>query len=218
LLGARQWSPAALERLIELWTLRSRAQDLAERAERWHLTSSCLLGSWVRRRMNRLGTRRAAIQADLAALSPEALGESDGPDRELRGPDFDPDLDAVRRQCARNWFEGSLDLDAMCRTRGVHYLHVLQPTLLLEGSKPVSDVERSYTIEPYFYPAVREGYPLLFEHSRELVRRGVSFADATRVFADVEETVFTDSCHLNAEGNRMLGALIADAFLSSLPD
>ena len=53
-------------------------------------------------------------------------------------------------------------------------------------------------------------YPLLIEHGRQLVERGVLFEDLTQLFAGVEEPVYIDRCcHLNTLGKRYLIRAIA---------
>ena len=43
---------------------------------------------------------------------------------------------------------------------------------------------------------------------------GIEFLDASRVFQDVEETLYYDPCHFNEEGNLILAEAIAPAFLA----
>jgi lysophospholipase L1-like esterase len=107
---------------------------------------------------------------------------------------------------------------AVCRTHDIPFLHVLQPTLHDAGAKPrtAEEIEKG-AMGPAWQAAVERGYPLLRAAGEELAREGVPFVDATRVFADVETTLYFDACHFGPEGNRILGRWIAARFLERLP-
>ncbi|MEO0653147.1 MAG: hypothetical protein AAFZ65_20895 [Planctomycetota bacterium] len=59
---------------------------------------------------------------------------------------------------------------------------------------------------------VVEGYPRLREAGAALAAEGIAFFDASRVFAEVQETLYFDSCHFDARGNQILAQAIG-AFL-----
>ena len=119
---------------------------------------------------------------------------------------------------ARSWVEGSRSLHAMCAMRGVHYFHVLQPTLLDLDAKVMSREERELGKVPSgWLRGASEGYPMLRERSVELLARGIRFHDASRMFEGVADTLYYDYCHLNPLGNRRVGAEIWRAFLESAP-
>jgi hypothetical protein len=100
----------------------------------------------------------------------------------------------------------------------VYYLHVLQPTLHDVGSKPVTQAEiDSGGLDTPLMLGVQHGYPLLRSAGKELVERGVNFADASDTFAGVKEPIYYDFCHFKGLGNRLLAARIAREFLRALP-
>jgi len=116
------------------------------------------------------------------------------------------------------WQRCSGQLDRLCQTNGIRYLHVLQPNQYVEGSKPMSDAEREVAIEPEhkYRPGVIDGYPRLRKAGRELTDAGVDFLDLTLVFANTPEPIYIDDCcHYNPQGNRMLADAIADRLLES---
>ena len=118
----------------------------------------------------------------------------------------------------RCWRETTQDLEAVCRRRGIAYLHVLQPTLHDLGSKPITDAERKDgKAIAEWRAAVRQGYPLLRAEGAALAERGFPFCDASMIFAEVEDTLYYDACHFNRAGNELLAQAIAAAFLRSLP-
>lgn len=203
-----------LEILGRMWAIRESVRAAVDRALGLGLQRSSILGSFWLRRVDRLNGEFGRLQAELVAGPAE--GQS-GIDRQLRGGDFDRDQQALVDLAARVWFEGSLSIDALCRARGVEYLHVLQPALTDEGSKPPSREERRLRLGPAEWKnGPRLGYDGLRELGRELAGRGVRFLDASGVFEGTRATVYTDACHLNDAGNEILGAAISRAFLEGL--
>ena len=45
----------------------------------------------------------------------------------------------------------------------------------------------------------------------------IPFFDASRVFADVRETLYYDLCHFDQKGSDILADAVVEAFLASLP-
>lgn len=132
----------------------------------------------------------------------------------LRGPPFrGAGLPAVE-DGIRAWKEGSRSLRAICEARGIKYVHVLQPTLHDEGAKLVTDEEKAKgEIGEGWLEAVKLGYPILRAEGAKLAADGEDFIDATRVFADHEETLYYDGCHFGVEGNRIFADYLADEML-----
>jgi hypothetical protein len=192
---------------------RQELQRAASRALDLHLHRSAVLGVWslgaLRRRQDRLAAR---TQNYLDRLGDRALL------RELFGPEFGGTTEDAVRLGVEAWAEGSLDLHAMCSARGIPYLHVLQPTLHDEGSKPMTDAERfNARLKGLWLEGCRLGYPLLRSAAALLRAQGVSFLDATKVFAAVTETIYLDACHFDQRGNTLLAEAIAKALLDALP-
>lgn len=212
--------PAHLAHVGRLWWLRQELDARARRALGLRLQHSALLGELVGRDLRRLDRNRSALteQGPERAAQPQAQRGGAQVDRQRRGPDFDPDPAAVLAAGARNWFESSLSLHALCAARGVFYLHVLQPTLHDAHAKPFSDQERGLGPIPGGWErGAREGYPLLRAFLPELEAQGVRVFDASRLFAAQRETLYEDHCHLNGLGNSLLGRTLGEAYAQALP-
>ncbi len=124
------------------------------------------------------------------------------------------DLSAFLRHCVGIWQRSSLELAKVCDAMGIEYHDFLQPNQYLPGSKPMSELERSLTVEPT-YPAktaVETGYPMLITAGRELAAQGVRFHDLTGIFAQITQPTYRDNCcHLNPTGNELLAVAMAKA-------
>ena len=142
--------------------------------------------------------------------------ESEPERRQRGGPDYNADPAAVRLTSAEIWFESSRSLHALCSSRGIRYIHVLQPALHDEGSKIVSPGESEILRERGSQESVREGYPLLRELGEELERLGIDFWDATGVFEGRSETLYQDSVHFTGSGQRVFSDALAARLLQSL--
>ena len=130
------------------------------------------------------------------------------------------DREAIYDAMVDVWFDCSLQMDRLCRANGARYFQFLQPNQYVEGSKRLTEVERSTAFDassPYRQP-VELGYPRLRARAAELVQAGLAFRDLTEVFAEVEETVYIDSCcHFNAVGSRIVATAIADEVRPVVP-
>jgi hypothetical protein len=202
--------------LIEMRLLSREVAELADTTLEYGLTRSSLLGTWVRRRMNALNTRRAELQNALQQV--DASRATGSRDWQMLGPEFQGGAEEAVRLSAQCWFEGSLDLQRMCAARGIYYLHALQPTLIDPGSKPPSPEEQALPVSAQGWkPGVRYGYPLLRQLGAGLAEHGVAFVDLTSAFESVTESLYFDECHVLPPGNRILSERIADAFLARMP-
>jgi hypothetical protein len=135
------------------------------------------------------------------------------------GPPFRGAAEEAVELAVASWKESSLVLKDLCARHGVTYLHVLQPTLHDAGAKVATpEEEKSGSILDEWKQGVELGYPRLRTGGAELAREGVAFLDASRVFADVAETLYYDACHFNVAGNELLARRIADALLAALPE
>lgn len=203
LASGRALSPDALDGIAELHTLRGEARELAEgSALRF---TSAVTGTLVSRRAEKLHARFGAAQARLVAKIGSQAGEDPA-----RGPRYTADTAVALEECARGWEESSRAMYAACRAHGIPYLHVLQPTLHDENSKPLTaqEVERGGAAESWITGA-RRGYPVLREHGAQLVRDGVPFVDLSRLFADFTETAYVDVCHFHGAAMRKFSDRVA---------
>jgi len=138
-------------------------------------------------------------------------------DRSVTGPKFEGSEQEAVRLSVLTWMESSISIESMCAVRGVQYLHVLQPTLLDSSSKvPTPEETAGVTVSQEWVRGVELGYPLLRKAGRRLRERGVNFLDASRVFLDVKEHLYTDACHFNRRGNVILAEAIGQAFLRGM--
>jgi hypothetical protein len=205
--------------LAQLWLLRNEAEATVERARAWRFAHSALLSRWTLSRLKRLAAKRLELQTRLIT------SDSSRTDEHMRRQLFGPDLPAGPVEtfslCLTAWYEGSLSLHALCSTRGIAYLHALQPTLFDAGSKPKTPQEERITVP---HPAWRigplHGYPRLRELGQSLAH-GVHFLDLSRLFADHPGTIYYDPCHYLPEGCRLVAQRLAetlrDEVLPSLP-
>jgi hypothetical protein len=114
-------------------------------------------------------------------------------------------------------------IGAMCRSLGVVYLHILQPTphdTSPTPSKPLTDEERSLvrpTDDPWAQ-SVRTLYPLMRARAADLEHAGISFGDLSRILESERRTIYYDYCHLNQLGNEILAEHIATEYLAALPE
>jgi len=115
-------------------------------------------------------------------------------------------------EMARFWKTCSLQMDALCKQRGVAYYHFLQPNQYLPNSKPLSDDEKERFINNFvFKDPATAGYPMLVKLGQELQESGVDFFDLTLLFHEETETVYVDDCcHFNELGQTRLAQQIAE--------
>ena len=209
LVGGVDTSDETLARAREVWNLRSRAVEIARTALDRGLHRSAALGLLTLSRVERLhaewGEAHAAYSAALSeAVDPVAA----------RGPVFDESR--ALELCVAIWESSSRSLAALCRARGIVYLHALQPTLLDEGSKPLTEEEQAYTdTYPSVVHGVRRGYPLLRAAGERLREDGIAFVDTSDVFRDVRGTIYHDLCHFRRPGTEILGERLAHALLAA---
>lgn len=201
---------------VQMLNLRDEARETIERALRWHFSSSAILGTMTLQRLNGINRRRNELQKDITT-SAEAQPMSKRILRQINGPDF-PDSDQQRmRICVNAWYECSLSLDAVCRARGIHYLHVLQPCLGDAGSKPLSDAEKAIVPpSPDWMEGPRIGYPVLRRMGEQLAAHGVHFADLSYAFEKETRTFYFDPCHFEPPANRILAERVAREFRTML--
>jgi hypothetical protein len=187
-------------------------EERARRNERF--ASSLRRFSPTARLLRSLDDRK--LEADIAAMAWELQRYPAGEiPFFVRGPERDHvAAEAMIPACVDVWRRSSLQMQAICAASGIRYLHALQPNQYDPGSKPLSPAEVKDAFDPEgpYRPVVEEGYPLLRAAGRELADAGVAFHDLSAAFAEVDETLYVDSCcHFNGEGNRILAEAIGAA-------
>lgn len=212
-------SDSAADRLrgeaIALLQRGRRVTDVFEGLRLHHSALAC----WAMRAWgSRLRAELFEVQTRYAErLTAVGQGADPGATRVFRGPRL-PDGERPLDACVRSWSESSRNLRALCESRGIPYLHLLQPTLHDEGSKPLTDEERaSCALSAGSTAMVRQGYPLLRERGQGLAAEGEHFVDASRLFAEERETLYYDACHFKGRGTDLLATLAAEELLALLP-
>ena len=197
---------------LEIQRQKEHGDRLMSRTLGWGLHRSAISGWLAVRRMGSVRAAWGQAQAEYA----EALGNARTD--HLKGPSY-PDGEEAIYRAVRVWTESSRSLHAICAARGIHYLHVLQPTLHDRGSKPLTEEEiGTGAAADTWIEGVRVGYPLLRAAGERLKTQGVAFHDTSQVFAETPETLYFDACHFVPRGNAILARAVARAFLESLPD
>ena len=165
-----------------------------------------------RLRLEALRARYSGAHADLVAT---LHGRPREP--EICGPSVPRGEEGLVETVASCWEECSISLDAVCAAHGIDYLHVLQPTLYDEGSKPLTQKEiDGAKAEPGWRDGIPQTYPALREAGKRLEARGIPFFDATGIFKEHTEDLYFDMCHLGERGNEILAAAIAPRLLAAL--
>lgn len=178
---------------------------------------SAILGTWESRRVRGIQDQRLATRDRiLEYLKPNGIGRRNAKDLELSGDQYEPGEAAIVDLSVQSWTECSVSLDAMCRARGIAYLHALQPTLWDSGAKPMTEKEAAIGGQPEWRRGVQAGYPRLRAALADLEERGVATLDLSMAFAEVEEELYFDPCHFEAKGSKLLAAPIRDAILAGL--
>jgi hypothetical protein len=208
----------ALDLLLRMRQQQLRASGLSDLVQSLDLHYSAILGKLSLSRMQAIQREYVAAYDQYSQLAPGFSA-----DRVMAGPDLPTGFkesmpDSTVNEIARIWEEGSVSLSGICASRSIHYLHVLQPTLYDQGSKPLTESEiKTGAAIPEWVEGVRHGYPRLRTAGEHLRSRGVNFLDCSMVFQDVAQDLYFDACHFNPAGNHILAEAIAKAFLESLP-
>lgn len=198
--------------VVQMLNLRDEARAAIERALRWRFSASAILGTLTMQRVNGINRQRAELQKQLTT-GVDAQPMNARMLRQINGPDFPEDDKQRMRLCVNAWFECSLSLDAVCRARGIRYLHLLQPCIGDAGSKPLSDAEKAI-VPPSadWMEGPRIGYPVLRRQGDLLIKNGVYFADLSRAFENERATLYFDPCHFLPEANLILVEHVAREF------
>ena len=109
----------------------------------------------------------------------------------------------------------------LSEANGIEYYHFLQPNQYVPGSKPLHEQERrlAWSENSLYRKAVERGYPELIAKGRELREHGVAYTDLSPIFRDNDSFLYHDvCCHLNAEGNRLLGERIGQVISAAPPE
>lgn len=210
-LGTRA-DPRAIRAMAAVLDAYARERRVLRLVEAVPLRHSVFLNAFGARYAQLSAARIGRMQAELAEAAQAGLPPA------FRGPPG-PVGDTAVDAAVAAWRDASAMIDAVCRDRGVSYVHVLQPNQYLEGSKPLSAREQAVAIEaghPWGV-AARRHYGRLRAAGTELRARGVAFHDLTQVFAGVTDDLYVDNCcHFNSAGNQILARAIAPAIAAKV--
>ncbi len=115
---------------------------------------------------------------------------------------------------ARSWARSSILLNNIMANQGGFYIHALQPSQYLPGSKPLTANERrtAFSDDSLYKAPVETGYPYLRVVGQKLGAAGIWFEDLTDILAQSEQDLYADSCcHLNKAGYDILARRIVAA-------
>ncbi|MBI1389054.1 MAG: hypothetical protein GC154_11460 [bacterium] len=115
-------------------------------------------------------------------------------------------------------FTGNLlEIARWCENRGVRYTSVLQPDITSKRNRTPDEEALLSAINelvPHYRKHYGEVYRRFMRRSHEvLLERGLDVIDIAEqpAFAYDGETLFVDSAHFNAEGNRVIASILRDA-------
>jgi len=206
--------PAVLDSIADVRLARRVQMAIARRALELGFHRSALLTRLTQARLR--AAKRVTDEASSRLLEVHDLGAHR--DVTLRGPPFAGDDRAAVELAIASWESAARALHVLCAERRIPSLQVVQPTLADAGSKRASSDEiRNQTTTPEWAEGVAIGYPVLRERARALAAAGLPVVDATRIFAEVEETRFVDVVHFDERGNFAIAEWIAPRLLARLP-
>ena len=207
--GAAADDTLLLGRAILLERDRDRLKEIGDTA----LGLSAIAGLVLRRSFESLDERILGLNQQLMVQVQKYDVETHGPRWAWYGRGEDEHEDAVRELAVQVWFRSSLVMANLAETAGADYVHFLQPSQYIAGSKPLTAEELATAYEPGWSEGnYAESYPLVAKHGAELRQAGVHFVDLTKTFAEVAETIYIDTCcHVNPRGARMLATRMVDA-------
>ena len=122
-------------------------------------------------------------------------------------------------QAFRLWAEASRLMQDTLSARQLRYLHVVQPNQYF-SHKAFSGEEAKIALSPdsVYRKYVEIGYPKLLAAIPPLRAAGVHVLDATALFDDESQTIYSDNCcHYNQRGNDKLAKAVASAMLGGAP-
>jgi len=112
----------------------------------------------------------------------------------------------------------------LLQNEGVSAVFVLQPLLILERDRTgMPPIERE--MFEYFIKVRRENSEEFYHRAVSIIRKrqretvenyGATFIDATVIYRDSTDQIFTDYCHLTPRGNEILAQNVAEIILPDI--
>lgn len=120
----------------------------------------------------------------------------------------------LHEHCTEIWYRSSLQMAQLARARDIKYFHFLQPNQYVPDSKRMGpdEIDAAFDRDHESRPHIAAGYPLLQAAGKRLIEQDVRFHDLSQIYARIETPIYKDTCcHVNAEGNKIMAAAIAEA-------
>ncbi len=137
-----------------------------------------------------------------------------------RGPDLGATGETdLYQEIADHWRLCSLLMKALCDSRGIVYIHILQPNQYFEAGRTLTEEERKTAFrEDHIYrPGVVSGYPMLLAAKDDLLEQDVNFHDLTMIFHDIPRPIYQDDCcHPNKFGHGIIAKYIAQVIAEEM--
>lgn len=161
-------------------------------------------------------TRDKAIEHRIAGVNTALLNSTGagGAHFITTGPECQFPERKLYDRLASHWKQCSLLMNTLCDSRGIIYIHVLQPNQYYEAGRTLTAEEHSvaFRANHSYRPGVVNGYPRLIEQGIDLVSQGVDFHDLTFIYRDISEPIYRDDCcHPNRLGFEIVGQYLADS-------
>ena len=195
--------------------LRAEQTALQRRAAASPFRYTALYGILNRYRQEQV--RRQIVQRNYElAAAPSAYSlDKHGPRRTFR------DTMELHQEAARVWYRGSLLLGSMAQLAGAEYYHFLQPNQYVPGAKPLSaaEVTNFYWAGSHYEKLIGDLYPQMQRFGEMLPGESpaINYFDLTGIFADHQETLYSNACcHLNERGNELLAAAMVERMAPAL--
>ncbi|MCA1944628.1 MAG: hypothetical protein LDL30_05010 [Desulfovibrio sp.] len=132
-----------------------------------------------------------------------------------------PDLRASLERSVQTWRFCSLAMLQIARQAGVELFEFVQPNQYYPTHRTLTEEERAiaWNDKSILLRSLEPGYALFFQQIESLRQAGLRVYDMTRVFDDLDETIYVDTCcHTNLQGYVAMEQFIADTVARELGD
>lgn len=205
---SRRLSPGKLRKVGRLQQIRDDQAALIKFSRDVPLARSAFIGLYLAHQLTTGERQSHALIEEL-----EWKKQKGGLSFEEGGIPFDYDNEElVFSYLAALWRRSSTLLFQLANSNNAQYVHFFQPNQYLEGSKQLTREERDrfYIPNKGFGAAYRAAYPYFRSEIDALSTTHDWFVDASMIFVNEKETVYSDwCCHFNERGLLQLADFIA---------
>ena len=212
LAGARKLDHEGMDLLVAIRARQNEARDAAESALDGFGLGSAVLGRLALARVERAHAGWSAAQA--AYVAHRAASGETAEARRRPANDEEIPWSLGLEESVAVWYQSSLLVQALCRDRGIRYVHALQPALATGSKTPTAEERERGLARESRSQSVAEGFGMLRARGADLCAAGVEFHDLTEIYAGVAETIYIDACHVGDRGNQILADELAAALLA----